>query len=302
MFVKRRTEKSIPAVESTSMILLDKTLFMWGLKNSPKKDLQSEEKPPRLILMSQSWSYSAFSTALQCLRKYQLCYVDKIIPVGPDSSDLIFGSALHCAINAQLTGEDGLATFELYWSTYQEKDVEYGRFNWQQLASIGANFLRKFVKLHASRYNFKFGETRLYGEYRGLKLEGTLDFYGDYDGRPALRDFKTSGRNYDAAKQDCASQLYLYAYLAHTNGIGKIETLGYTVFNKAVGSIQDLTWAFDESTMYKALDDMVGYCELFGHTTFVHGADKAYPRNLNSCLDYNRKCPYFDTCHTKETK
>lgn len=241
-----------------------------------------------------SWSYSAYSSAIQCLRKYKLCYVDKLVPEGPESGDLVFGSALHSAINAVLTGEDGAGTFELYWSSYQNKEVEYGRFKWAELAKIGAEFIRKFVKMHASKYELRFAESRLYSSYRGILLEGTLDYYGLYSGRHALRDFKTSARNYDAEKADCALQLYLYAYLAIKNNIGVPETLGYTVFNKATGSIQDLTWDFKEEAMIKALDDMVDYCSNVD-------SRQTFPRNLNSCLDYNRKCQYYDICH-KESK
>jgi hypothetical protein len=245
-----------------------------------------------------SWSYSAYSSAVRCLRHFKLCYVDKIVVDGPESSDLLFGSALHSAINAVLTGQDGQAVFELYWLSYKDKDVQYGRFDWKQLANLGAEFIRKFVKMHADNYKLEFAEKRLYGEYRGVRIEGTPDYYGSYKGISSLRDFKTSGRNYESAKSDCATQLYLYSYLCIENGVGKPECLGYTVFNKGTGSIQDLTWEFDESKMYEALDNLVAYCggmELNFGNVFT---DK-YPKNYNACLDYNRKCDFFAICHGK---
>lgn len=247
-----------------------------------------------------SWSFSHYSLALQCLRKYKYIVVDKLAPEGPESSDLIFGSALHSAINACLTGQDGAATFELYWESYKERNVEYGRFNWEQLAQIGAGFIRKFAKFHAPKYELVFAEERLYAEYKGTKLEGTLDFYGKYNGRTSLRDFKTSSRNYDQAKTVCATQLYLYAYLAMQNGKDMTDAcLGYTVFNKATGSIQDLTWEFSASKMKEALDELVSYVEIWGtdKKTYVE-----YPKNYGACLDYNRKCQFFDKCHKENNE
>ncbi len=246
-----------------------------------------------------SWSYSAYSSAVTCLRKFKLCYVDKIVVDGPESSDLIFGSALHSAINAVLTGADGQATFELYWLSYKDKDVTYGRFDWKQLANLGAEFIRKFQKLHAPRYTIEFAEKRLYGEYRGVRCEGTLDYYGLYDSNMSLRDFKTSGRNYEFDKAYCALQLYLYAYLYKQNfPAARIDTLGYTVFNKGTGSIQDLTWDFDEKRMYEALDNLVNYAYILGPNGISDPKlNMNYPKNYNSCLDYNRKCQFFDKCH-----
>lgn len=249
--------------------------------------------------MQFSWSYSAYSSAVSCLRKYKLCYIDKILPAGAESSDLVFGSALHSAINAVLSREDGVATFEMYWESYRGKGLEYGRFNWEQLAGIGAEFVRKFIKLHSKKYRLQFAEKRLFGEYKGIKLEGTPDFYGEYNGRMSLRDFKTSGRNYEPEKALCALQLNLYAYLYMKSfPTAKIDTLGYTVFNKAIGSIQDLTWDFREEDMYESLDNMVEYCEIVD----LEAADwGTYPKNFNSCLNYNRRCEYFSLCH-KENK
>lgn len=247
-----------------------------------------------------SWSFSNYTLALQCLQKYKYVVVDKLIVEGPESCDLIFGSALHSSLNSLLTGQDGAATFELYWDSYKERDVTYGRFNWEQLRHLGLEFIRKFGKYHAGKYRLEFAEKRLYSEYRGIKLEGTPDYYGYYNDKRSLRDFKTSGRNYEESKRECALQLYLYAYLFLRNHpTAAIDTLGYTVFNKGTGSIQDLTWDFDEGKMYKALDEMVTYAEiLYPKDTLV----TTFPKNLGACHDYNRKCEFFGKCFPTEVK
>jgi len=241
-----------------------------------------------------SWSYSMYSTAIQCLQKYKLIYIDQVVPEAPLSGDLAFGSALHSSLNSIIKGEDGEQIFEIYWDSYQGKELEYGRFKWKELREIGLNFCSKFSRLHASKYKMEMAEKRLYSEYKGVKLEGTPDFLGSYNGRISLRDFKTSGYNYAKEKAHVALQLNLYAYLSLSTGETKsIDTLGYTVFNKGSGSIQDLTWDFDEAIMYSMLDDLVAYCATFDNR-------QSFPKNPNACVQGTMKCPFFEQCWSKK--
>lgn len=238
-----------------------------------------------------SWSFSAYTMAHQCLQKYKFSFLESVPAEGPETGDLLFGTVLHSALHAQLIGLNAPELFALYWDTYQNKEVEYGRYNWDALRGLGEIFLRKFAAYHAKHHKLEFAEQRLYAEYKGIKLEGTPDFYGQYRGRSSLRDFKTSSRNYAGEKADCALQLYIYAYLWQGGGHDLPATLGYTVFNKSTGSIQDLTWELDEKKMLAALDDLVNYVSIWATQKDL------YPRNLGACLDYNRPCQYFSRCH-----
>lgn len=238
-----------------------------------------------------TWSYSKYSSAVQCLRKFKYCYVDQLEP-DYVSGDLNFGSALHSGINAILQGEDGRQVFEIYWESYREKEVIYGRYGWEQLAALGTRFLTNFQSRHAKKYQLEQAEIRLYSEYNGTKLEGTPDFYGIYDGKRSLRDFKTSGYAYPKEKALTSLQLNLYTYLVHKNGSPYPETLGYTVFNKGTGCIQDLTWEFSEEKMYDALQSMCSYSEILSQ-------GEKYPQNLNSCQMGASKCQYWSRCHGK---
>lgn len=239
------------------------------------------------------WSYSIYSTFSQCMRKGRLLYVDKLVVPGLESGDMCFGSALHSAINSVLNGDDGEITFEIYWNSYEGKELTYGRFKWAELRDLGLNFISKFTRLHAKKYQLEQAEVRLYAEYRGVKLEGTADFIGLYNGRRSLRDFKTSGYNYPKEKADVALQLYLYSFLAISNSLKAPETLGYDVFVKGTGSIQTLSWEFDEKRMYEMLDGMVDHINLI-QMDAMHD----YPKNPNACL-YPSKCPFFSTCWVK---
>lgn len=235
-----------------------------------------------------SWSYSQYSAAVKCLRYFKYVYIDKLDSGVPGSGDLAFGSALHSAINSSLLGGDGEDVFSIYWDSYKEKEVKYGRFDWEELRTLGLNFISKFERLHSKKYEIHTAEKRLYASYRGIKFEGTIDFYGKYNGSASLRDFKTSGYNYDKSKALCALQLSLYAFLVKSGG-DSIETVGYTVFNKGTGSIQDLTWEFDEKKMYRDMDELVDYLELLDKGKF--------PANLNSCIMGSMKCDFFEKCY-----
>lgn len=240
-----------------------------------------------------SWSYSAYSAAAKCLQYYKLVYIDKLVPDSLESGDLAFGSAMHSALNSILQGDSGEEIFNLYWDSYKEKEIEYGRFKWQELRELGLNFCSKFSRLQAKKYELESAEIRLYGEYKGIELEGQYDFVGKYNGRTSLRDFKTSGYNYDKSKSDIALQLNLYAYLYLQFGSTKLDTLGYTVLNKGTGSIQDLTWDFDEKKMYEHLDNMVDYCANIEKRT-------THPKNPNSCQMGSFKCSMFEKCWGKK--
>ncbi len=243
--------------------------------------------------MKPFWSYSYYSLAVQCLQRYKYVVLDKIKPEGVESGDLAFGSALHFAINGILLGDDGEELFRIYWASYRMKDLVYSRFKWEELRELGLNFCAKFKRLHAPKYEIVSAEVRLKADYEGLKLEGTPDFLGKYKDKISLRDFKTAGYNYMPEKQQIALQLNFYAYLVLQNKlVDRIDTLGYTVFNKGTSSIQDMTWDFDENVMNNLLKDMKEYCVMTENQT-------QHPKNPNACLMGKNKCEFFENCWGK---
>jgi hypothetical protein len=241
-----------------------------------------------MIDQNTSWSYSSYSSALQCLQKYKYIYVDKIQPE-QDSGDLKFGSAIHSAVNGALEGEDGEELFKLYWDSFAESPLVYGRFKHDSLSNIGADFMRKFAKFYLPRLKPEIMEVRAYGEYKGMKVEGTLDFYGTLDGVPSLIDWKTTGYAYDKDKALNALQLHLYGYLCLTQHKKAPEQLVYFPFVKSKGSIQEpVIIPFDIGRMHAMLDDMKAYVEGFKQIGLA--------KNPNSCIMGTMKCPYFNRC------
>lgn len=249
--------------------------------------------------MSRSWSYSHFSLALQCLRKFKYVAIDRLTPEY-ESGDLAFGSALHAALNAALEGGDGVGVFQVYWSTYKDKPLQYGRFKWQDLENLGLQFTSKFKKAYQSRFKLHTAEKRLFATYKGIKLEGTPDALAEFDGTMTLLDFKTSGMRYEAEKAKISLQLYLYAYLCIQSLKVTPAQIMYLPFLKATGGIQNpVIEPFKEEDMYAALDEMVEYIKL---QPVEDLAGSKYPKNQNQCLGYGRKCEYWDQCWGQKEK
>lgn len=207
----------------------------------------------------------------------------KLKQEGPESADLVFGSAIHSALNATLTGEDGEAVFNAYWGPYESKDLTFTRFKYEGLKDIGEKLTSRFAKKYSDRFKLEKGEIRLYSQFNGVRLEGTMDFYGTLDGKKSLLDYKTAAYNYSRDKQYTALQLNLYTYLAIQNGYPAPEQIGYVVLNKGGCTIQEpLVWKFDEEEMKKHLTEMTELCKVFNTLSY-------YPRNPNA-MRHNYNC------------
>lgn len=239
-----------------------------------------------------SYSYSDYSTAVQCLQKHKLVKIDKLKPDVPDSADLHMGTAMHGAIHAELEGDDGVKVFEAYWNTLIGQDLRTSRFDHEQLGLMGPIFVSKFRKFYRDKFKPKVMETRLYGEYREVRLEGTPDFIGYYEGELGLWDWKTAAYSYDKEKAKISLQLALYAYLAMQNYPDlEIKHVGYLVLDKSNQSIQrPIILPLQQNKMFAMLDDFTDYLKMIDAT-------QTHPKNYNACVIGKNKCEFFETCH-----
>lgn len=239
--------------------------------------------------MKSSFSFSEFSVASSCLRRYKLQVLDALEVPGLQSADMSFGTGIHAGINALLKGLDGEKVFEIYWDSEVEKPLAYGRNQHYELMEIGLNLLSKFKRLHLKKYEYIEGEKRLYGSYKGLSFEGTPDAIVKYEGVLTLFDFKTTGYKYASTKIDTAMQLMLYAYLYYQNTGVWVQQLAYLPLVKSNTSIQGpLLKKLNRGEVFACLDDMVDYIGRFTTGT--------YPRNPNSCHMGSITCPYINLC------
>lgn len=238
--------------------------------------------------MPTSFSYSDYSSLVQCYRKYKLIKIDKVQIL--QSGEMAFGSALHAGIHAALESEDPEAVFDLYWQSEKDKNLTYGRHKWDELQKMGERFVGRFGRLHAKKFVAQKMEERLYSTYAGVSVEGTPDFIGTFEGDATVFDWKTSAYAYPKEKKDIALQLYLYAFLAIQNIPGFMpKKLGYLVFNKGVESIQTLVWDFDINKMHDLLTGMTNYCKKID-------GEKDFPKNPNACIMGSIKCSFYDRC------
>ncbi len=246
-----------------------------------------------------SYNYSAISLSRKCGKYYQYVYIDKLKPQAQSSGDMAFGSAIHLGIEACLTGDDGKEDFLTYWGIEKSKDNRYSRFGWSELRSQGLTLLTKFDTRYKKRIQIHQMEQRLYGSYRDIKLEGTPDVIGDFDGVPSIIDFKTSSSNYHKEKIRTAEQLYLYSYLAKTVLGYEVKQIVYIVLVKGqVPSIQTaLIRDFKQAECDRVLNDIYIDCKRLEEMQLK----KDFTRNLNSCIFGEKgECDWFRACFPKE--
>lgn len=212
---------------------------------------------------------------------------------------MAFGSAIHLGIESFLTGDDGKEDFITYWDIEKTKDNRYSRYGWSELRAQGLILLSKFSTRYAKRIKIHQMEQRLYGEYKDIKLEGTPDVVGDFDGVPSIIDFKTSGANYHKEKIRTAEQLYLYSYLAKKHLNYEVKQIVYIVLVKGnTPSIQTaLVRELNQEESNRVLEDIYTDCKQLE----LMQVKKTFTRNLNSCIFGEKgECDFFRTCFPKE--
>ena len=243
-----------------------------------------------------SYSYSMLSAAYRCNRYFRLVYVDKLKPTAiTKSADLVYGSSIHFALENYLKdGDDPVESFKAYWAP-EAANLEYGRHIQGCLESNAETLLSRFVRLHAKKFKVHQMEERLYGTIREgstVRLEGTPDLLGEYEGTPSVVDFKTSGYRYPKEKIFLNEQMFLYAHLARQAGYN-VKQLVYYVFIKGnTPSIQTLALPLEDDYLKKVLANIEIQCDNLDKLR----ESGQWSYNSNSCQMGERKCDYFEHC------
>lgn len=234
-------------------------------------------------------SYSAVSTAYTCYRKYELVYkLGEKAPVA-HSADMSFGTGMHAGLQACLEGDNGLSVFDAYWQSEKGKELSYGRYGWDELHNLGITLQTRFERLHAKYYKIHQMEQRLFGDLGGVKIAGTPDFLGDYQGVPSVVDFKTSAYPYPYEKLDVNEQMYLYAYLAQQNGYTPKQIV-YAVFIKSACRIQVIKKDLTNGEVAEKLKNI----QLMLEDLTLR---ESFPMNRNSCLKGAYLCEFYQRCY-----
>lgn len=235
-----------------------------------------------------SYSYSAYSALKRCGKFFENRYILGLPEPGPLSCNLAFGTAIHAGLNSCLNGDDGTGVFELHWDSYADKSLQYDRFDHLQLRTIGISFCEKFSKRYAPKMKWVCGEERIYGEFNGIKIEGTPDAVVTWEGKLTLIDFKTTAYAYDKDKALCSLQLNLYALLLALAKNIVVDQIAYFPFVKTTGGIQTpIVEPFDQSKAQAMLLDM---------TNDLKRNSENYVKNTNACIQGKMRCSYFNKC------
>ena len=170
-----------------------------------------------MTVLPEHFSFSQLKRWLDCPESYRLYYLERLRPRMP-SAALVFGRAMHEAIEAALTQDTSLVTqFTPTWQDQRETPMAFsGRQNWESLRHVGEGLARVFDQevrpligqVHSAEQRF---ELTLPGVKRPLM--GYVDAVVDWRGTPGARtlvEFKTSARAWQSHQFILSDQLAAY--------------------------------------------------------------------------------------------
>jgi putative RecB family exonuclease len=207
-------------------------------------------------------SYSAVRTFQACPLRYRFRYIDGL-PEDSVSSSLVFGSAIHAAVEffftQQLAGEEEpgldelLGVYQQSWQDRGEDEVRFAKTETaDSLHQMADRMLAAFLASDLTRQEgWILGvEEELRGELSpGLPdLLGRVDLLLETEDAVVVQDFKTSRSAWTAQQaEDQAEQLLLYADLVRGLVPGKQLRLQFAVLTKAKApKVQLLEASFDQ--------------------------------------------------------
>lgn len=239
--------------------------------------------------------YSDLYTYFKCPKLYELTKI-KHLPDGSDKNgDLLFGTAVHLAVEDLFSGGEGVGVFNLYWSTLP-KDIEYGKLKHDVLAEMGPQLIEIFRDEHMKNIVPEHVEKRieshfLFGEDT-ITVGGTPDCLGLYKGVPSVIDYKTSAMPYNAYKGFVNEQMYLYASMAEREHNFKAQQGVYVVFVKDPKNprIQIKVHEFVGSIVKERTDNALAVFRQIESTSI-------FPRNSGACSTYAGLCPLYKECY-----
>jgi hypothetical protein len=245
--------------------------------------------------LQMNYNYSSLVAAYQCQEYYKYRYIDQIKQDEILSGDLLFGSAIHYALEQYLIDKSNIVhEFQVYWSNATKKKVSYGRFSAIDLSTQAEILLERFVRLHAKKIVPKELEQTFHGTVGEFSVYGTPDCIGEFEGVMSIIDFKTSGYRYNKDRIKVSEQMVMYAHLAEQCKQYQIKQLVYIVFIKGKEpSIQILKQELTDSVKELLLTNIKAQIYALEK---IRLDNERYTRNTGNCIRGEIVCPFFKKC------
>lgn len=263
--------------------------------------------------MTKPLRYSTVSDFYRCGAYFKFKHIDGLDDGLGKSMDIVFGTAVHMAIEDLFSGGDGLDIFHIFWAMQKDKGLEQSRYGWSELRSLGVSLIeifrdehmKKFVVHKVAHEGPPFAvqpmlERKMHGTIGKHAFSGTADFIGTYtatkNAEPilALVDWKTSAMPYDNYKLQCNEQIYGYVELARQD-LGLNLTHG--VYGVAVKDPKNPRWQFKVAEItpdkHKA---MLANLELACDQIEAATKAESFLRNPGACVKGRYVCPFFTKC------
>lgn len=242
--------------------------------------------------------YSELSDYYKCPKFYELRYVLKVASDQLPSASLLFGTAMHAALEEYLRGGDGTVTFQAFWEAERGKPITYyNGETWEGLLDDGQVLLARFQRLHLKHLEPQFLEVKLDGSYQGQPLSGTCDMAGKYKGVDSVIDFKTSAKPYEKDKIRTSEQMYIYNHMLMEAHNFNARQHVYMVFKKsylsAVPSIQVITREVPVSELISVMANVGAVAEEITKRSL-------FTKNKNSCMMGKYKCEMWSHCYKRD--
>lgn len=206
--------------------------------------------------MKTKLSNTSVTTYLDCAKKYDLHYNERLRPV-KNKSALLFGSAIDEALNELLITKDintALEAFTHRWThskingiledlrnsnniefTKKDHDSILGDTAWESLHNKGILMLKAYNKKVIPRIKkvIEVQKSISIKNEDGDEIAGALDLIIEWeDGKIYLMDNKTTSVKYSQTSPKESQQLVMYYYLEKDNN--KLDGLGFITLDKNV--------------------------------------------------------------------
>lgn len=274
-------------------------------------------------------SYSAIATFKACRRKYKFSNVDRIIPK-KESTKTSVGSIIHQAFEEYFNGKTKQQALQFIIDKFNERLSDPQLDPWEHEDLL----VNKYIAMGMwEYYPFTTSATfeRVLPEqyfrvpipgFKSVYLVGFLDGLVKDDGKPMVREVKTTGDQIDKIKlrADISMQGSGYVWAAQKALGQKVHGIYYDIIRKPLlrkGKNEDAQ-GFAERN-YQYYQDPANHPKLYGtHCSWrvqtqldqfesdliqdvkdilrIKRMKYPYQRNTDCCYMYNRECPYKKIC------